>query len=192
MILLFSMIQLVGRFRPPDLLKKRVRMKIVIEKTGGKLTETSRDIFAEKFRELPDGKHLIESKRVTSTYTPTRYKYYFDAVMWLILQHAGNSLMIISGNEQRHVESTKDVHAVMKLRYNGVTIVDRNTGEVFKLARSTTNLSDRDFIGEYTERIIEEYAGEPHYIEFPDYEEWKLLHKERRWNSYKEQYLTTI
>ena len=169
-------------------------MKFQIEKRDGKFTEVSRSILREKFSELPDGRHLIETKRIVGTYTPTRYKYYFDCVMWMILQSVGDKFLVIDPvtKERRKVASTKDVHEIMKLRYNAVTIVDKETGEVYRVGSTTTNMNDRSFIAEYLPKIQAEYADEPHWIEFPDYEDWKMMHNEGSWNKYKNAFLTTV
>lgn len=138
---------------------------------------TYREIFKEEWAKLPDDDYEITIKRARRGYTTTRYKYYFDCVLYEILIQAGRYYRITNPatGEIRMPNNAIEMHEIMKAIYNPVTV---QVGRVsLVLPGSTTDLSDRDFIGNYLEQIISEHSGPPYLCEIPMYEDWKEMRK---------------
>jgi len=147
----------------------------------GKFTGQSREILKEQFAELSDGQWKITvQKSEHGKFTPTRYKYYFAAVMTAILEKCAGRFQIIdhSTGEQKPPRSTSDIHEIMKGWYNPVTIITPKGS--FTSGETTTGLSDRDFIGGFLETILAEFSGPPYNVEFLDYDEWREMMKAKR------------
>lgn len=159
--------------------------KFHIEKQAGVFTSKSRDALKEQFNALEDGEYeiLIAPKK---GYKATRYKWYFDCVMWQILCEAGRYYRIVNPNtgEERTPVSTVELHTCMKAIYNPVTLTIGNKTRV--IAGTTTDLNDREFLVEYLEQIIADHSGPPYNIQFVTYEEWKSLHASNSWHMVKE------
>ena len=156
------------------------------ERKNGTWTEQSRKVFKNQFKNLPlNGKFKIAVERQDAT--PTRYKYYFDYLCFVILHQAGEFLKFINKEgDLQDMKNTKDVHQYLKMRFNAISIIDKTTGQVFNVARSTLNLSDRDFIGKFSEAIIAEFSAEPYFCDLTlSFEDWKFHHQERNWFAIK-------
>jgi hypothetical protein len=159
--------------------------RIHIEKQDGRMAPASKEVFAEEWAALSDGPWTIDITPGKRGYQPSRYKYYFDAVLWAILEQAGRHYLVtVPGTgEQRPPRNTDEVHMIMKCLYNPVTLqIGRAT---MTLPGSTTDLSDRDFIGNYLEQIMADHMGAPYLVDFVDYELWKAMHKAGEWKEYK-------
>lgn len=161
--------------------------KFVIDKQDARLTQSTRQILIEQIAALEDGVWQIEITPGRRGYTSTRYRYYFDAVLWAILEQAGQHYMQTdaSTGETHRMRNTADLHLLMKMLYNPVTV------QVGRLAMtmpgSTTEMTDREFIGAYMEQIIADHSGPPYLVDFVGYDEWKALHKAGEWSEFKAQ-----
>jgi len=144
-------------------------------------TGQSREILREQFGSLPAGQWKVTIQKVEhGKFTPTRYKYYFSAVMTAILEKCATRFQIIdhSTGEQHPPRSTSDIHEIMKGWYNPVTIITPKGS--FTSGETTTGLSDRDFIGEFLETILAEFSGPPYNVDFLDYDDWREMMKAKR------------
>lgn len=141
------------------------------------MTPHSLQLFSEQWAKCPDGNYTITIEEGKIGYTPTRYKYYFDCVLREILGQAGRffRLTVPNTGEERPPNSTEELHEIMKLVYNPIQV--ECSGQVFTIPGTTTEIRDRDFIGQYVEQIIAEYSGPPYLCEIPSYEEWKEMRK---------------
>ena len=147
---------------------------------GGRFSEQSRAVMREQFLQLMPGDYTITIEPARNgKYTPTRYKYYFAAVMAAILEKCQDRFLITDHftGEQHPPRTTTDIHEIMKLWYNPVTVITPK-GE-FTSGNTTTSLSDRDFIGTYLESILAEFSMPPYGVDFIDYEEWKQQMKNK-------------
>lgn len=82
----YSMMTIWGGMRIKQFLI--MSAKFQIEKVSGQFTQQSRDLLKEQFSTLPDGKHDVLITPAKG-YSPSRYKHYFDSVLWQILNEAG-------------------------------------------------------------------------------------------------------
>jgi len=152
-----------------------------IEKRGGKITQESRPVFAEQVSALPDGWHKVtitESK--PGAYTPTRYRYYFGVMLPAILEKCADRFLMIdqATAEQKTVRNTTDLHECLKVMYNPVTVITPRGA--YTTGGTTTNLADRDFIGEYLETIYSDFSQPPYNVEFRDKDEWRAEMKGKK------------
>ena len=140
---------------------------------GHAYTGQSRDIMADQFGLLEQGRYKVVIEKVGAYERPTRYKFYFACIMAAILEKCADRFQIINPRtgETSPPRTTEDVHEIMKAMYNPVTILTpkgaTNSGG------TTTNLSDGEFINEYTETIMAEFSAPPYNVEFLDAETWK-------------------
>lgn len=88
--------------------------------------------------------------------------------------------------EQRTPRDTTELHECMKAIYNPVTLTVGNKTRV--IAGTTTDLNNKEFIGEFLESIISDHSGPPYNIEFIGYEDWKELHRANAWINFKNTY----
>jgi hypothetical protein len=163
--------------------------KIDIQKKDGKMTSESRVLLAKYWDEQPDGDYEWLIKRTTSG--SSRYKFYFDAVMYSILVQAGHffqMVVFVDGKPvTRLAETVQDIHLIMKMKYNPMEIVDIDTGEAHRVPCSTTVMNDSDFIGRYEEQIIADFSGPPWFVDFITFDQYKELKKKAEWKSFKDQ-----
>jgi len=162
--------------------------KFTIETDGITFTEKSRAILKEQFGALPLGRYDVLITPTKDNYTATRYKHYFDSVLWQILNQAGRFYLIVnpSTGEQRTPRDTTELHECMKAIYNPVTLTVGNRTRV--IAGTTTDLNNKKFLGEYLEQIIADHSGPPYNIEFISYQDWKELHRANAWINFKQTY----
>lgn len=146
------------------------------------MPQKSRQVFRDQWDALPDGEYTVTIEPGGKSYRPSRYKYYFDSVMFEIIRQAGKHFKVTNHNtgEIRDVKNTEEMHEIMKATYNPITV--QAGRRVFVLPGTTTDLNDREFIGTYLEQIMSDLASPPYLVEFVDYEGWKAL---RRANAYK-------
>lgn len=162
--------------------------KFKIEKIDGKWTEKSRKDHSEQMNALPDGLHEILIQPAKEGYSPTRYKHYFDSVLWQILNEAGKQYLIVnpSTGEERNPANTTELHECMKAIYNPIMLTVNGKSRV--IAGTTTDLNNREFIGQFLEQIIADHSGPPYNIQFIGYEDWKELHRANAWINFKNTY----
>ena len=165
--------------------------KFDIETNGVTFTDKSRTTLKEQFdliRSQP-GRYDVSITPAKDKRTATRYKHYFDCVLWQILNEAGQHYRIIDlkTGEERRPRNTQELHdVVMKPTYNKVLIMTPTQSML--VAGSTTELSDREFLRDYLEQIIADHSGPPYLIEFISYEDWKGLHAANAWGNFKNTY----
>lgn len=153
-----------------------------IEKQNGAMPPKSRKEFREQWDALPDGEYRVTIEEDGNSYRPSRYKYYFDSVLFEILRQAGRFFRVTNPatGEIRDIRTEAELHEVMKGIYNPIMVSAGR--QVFVMPGTTTELNDREFIGNYMEQILSDFAGPPYLVEFVDYEGWKAL---RRAGMYK-------
>lgn len=158
----------------------------------GKMSETSREIFREQFAALETGQYFVQFKpHKTARFTATRYKWWFDCVLGLALpkvrQHFG---MADKHGEVSYPATVEQLHEILKLIYNPVTIVRADGGIIKTIGYTTTRMSDSDFINEFCEQIIADFSGAPYYAfpdtGCPDREEWADMYNTGEWHSFKQ------
>ncbi len=161
--------------------------KFDIEKSNGVLANHSREIFKEQFDSLGDGKYTILISPAKG-YRPSRYKYYYDSVLWQILNEAGQHYKIVNPDtgEQRKPRNTAELHTCIKAIYNPVMLTVNGKSRV--IAGTTTDLTDTEFLGKYLEQIIADHSSPPYLIEFISYQDWKELHRANVWINFKQTY----
>lgn len=165
--------------------------KFDIETNGVTFTDKSRTTLKEQFdliRSQP-GRYDVSITPAKDKRTATRYKYYFDCVMWQILNECGNMYQTLDPKtgELTTPKNTEDMHWCMKCLYNRKVLIVN--GEAFPVAASTTDMSDTEFIGKFLEaNIIPDHSGPPYLIEFISYEDWKGLHAANAWKHFKNTY----
>jgi len=165
--------------------------KFTIETDGIVFTEKSRAALKEQFGALTIGRYDVLITPAKDNYTATRYKYYFDCVMWQMLNEVGEMYQILDPKtgEVKTPQNTDDMHYCMKCIYHRKVLIVN--GEAFQITGSTTEMNDRDFIGNFLEKkIIPDHSGPPYNIEFISYQDWKELHRANAWTNFKQTYKT--
>lgn len=162
--------------------------KFTIETDGVTFTEKSRKELKEQFGMLPSGRYEVSITPAKDRYTASRYKYYFDCVLWQILNEAGKHYLIVNPKtgEERNPVNTTELHECMKAIYNPVMLTVNGKSRV--IAGTTTDLNDTEFIKKFMEQIIADHSGPPYLIEFISYEDWKGLHAANAWHNFKKNY----
>lgn len=165
------------------------KAKFYGRKENGNYSEVHREIMKEMiFDNTPDAYfEFTVTERQEVNYTATRYKYYFDCVMYLALLFRGDRFCFINSEtgEQTRPRTTEEMHECYKLEFNSVLVMSKKTGNIYKTAKSTRGLSDRDFIGQYTDEILMDIFESGKVEDVPTYEEWKEMHKNNKWKSFK-------
>ena len=163
--------------------------KFQIEKDDtGKFTPESLRVHKEQMGLLPAGKKYDVLVTPAKGYRPKRYSFYFDSVLWQILNDAGHHYEIVNPDtgEQRKPRNTTELHTCMKAIYNPVMLSVNGKSRV--IAGTTTDLNDSEFIKGFMEQIIADHSGPPYLIEFISYEDWKGLHAANAWQNFKKTY----
>ena len=163
--------------------------KFQIEKDdAGKFTPESLHVHKEQMGLLAAGKKYDVLVTPAKGYRPKRYAYYFDSVLWQILNEAGKHYLIVnpSTGEERNPVNTTELHQCMKAIYNPVMLSVNGKSRV--IAGTTTDLNDSEFIKGFMEQIIADHSGPPYLIEFISYEDWKGLHAANAWQNFKKNY----
>lgn len=161
--------------------------KFTIETDGVAFTGKSRKELKEQFGALTLGRYDVLITPAKG-YRPTRYKYYYDSVLWQILNEAGKHYLIVnpSTGEERNPVNTTELHECMKAIYNPVMLSVNGKSRV--IAGTTTDLNDSEFLGKYLEQIIADHSSPPYLIEFISYQDWKELHRANAWINFKQTY----
>lgn len=159
--------------------------KFQIETDGIAFTDKSRAILKEQFGALSLGRYDVSITPAKDGYRPTRYRFYYDCVLWHILNKAAKYYRIVNPRtgEQTQPKTTEELHGIMKWIYNPIQI--SSDGDVTVIAGTTTDLNDEEF-SEYMENIIVDHSGPPYNIDFIMYEEWVQMHKRGQWKHYKD------
>lgn len=165
---------------------------LISKQDNGKLSETSREIFREQFDALEPGQYFVQFKpHKPARFTATRYKWWFDCVLGLALpkvrQHFG---MADRHGQITYPDTVEQLHHILKIVYNPVTIVTADGTGIRTVGQSTTGMPDKDFIGEFAEQIIADFSGAPYYAfpdtGCPDREEWADMYNTGEWHSFKQ------
>ena len=160
---------------------------------SGKMAEHSREVFKEQFAALESGLYLVAIEPFKERrFSPTRYKWWFDCVLGLALpkvrQHFG---MIDRHGQVRYPDTVKQLHDILKLIYNPVTIVMADGGMLKTIGYTTREMPDNEFLNEFAEIIIADLSGAPYYAfpdtGCPDRNEWAEMRKAGEWVNFKKQ-----
>jgi hypothetical protein len=126
--------------------------------TGNKLNPVSREILAEQFKAMLEKGGNWYIRILRSSYTPTRYKYLFGCVYLTALPNVADLLHIVEFQDgeykTRPIETTSELHDLMKWKYAAVEVMDPTTGDVTRLPVSTTQFEDAKFYSEFEEQVI--------------------------------------
>ena len=152
------------------------------EMVAGKVAPDTRQYFADAISSLSDGWYNAHIKPVKTTYTSTRYKYWFGHVMETILMTCGRFFEVLEGDAWRPARTTDEIHEVLKQKYNPIMI--RTPFGIYTASNTTTALSDRDFINQFEEAVIIEFSQPPYGCDFMSREEYALMMKERKKQSF--------
>jgi hypothetical protein len=136
---------------------------------------------------------MINAVQTTGTYNSTRYKYWFDCVLGLALPRVRDFFAMADSNAQMHTPDTvEQLHAILRVIYNPLTIVSAATGKVTTIGQTTTMLPDSRFINEFSETIIADLSGPPYYAfpdtGCPDRQEWADMRKAGEWEHFKKEW----
>lgn len=147
---------------------------------GTQFTGQSREILKDQIEALGQGRYKVVIEKVGAYERPTRYKFYFGVVMAAILEKCADRFQIINPRtgETSPPRTTEDIHEIMKAMFNPVMIMTPRG--VTNSGGTTTNLSDRDFINEYSEEIMAEFSHPPYNVEFLDPDTWREMMKAKR------------
>lgn len=150
--------------------------KIHIRKENGRLDPVSREIVLEAIRNAPDGRYDLILQGRPEGYSATRYRYYFGHIVTAILLTCSEKFRIVAPNgEMRTPQTVEEMHEVLKFYYNPVTIITPKGH--FTTGKSTTGISDRDFVQTYLESIMADFSQPPYNVEFITREEWAEIMK---------------
>ena len=134
---------------------------LISKRPDGKLSETSREIFREQFAALEPGMYR---------------------------QHFG---IADRHGQITYPDTVEQLHHILKIVYNPVTIVTADGTGIRTVGQSTTGMPDKDFIGEFAEQIIADFSGAPYYAfpdtGCPDREEWADMYNTGEWHQFKQQ-----
>ena len=152
----------------------------ITKNKGHNYTGQSREIMAEQFGGLPEGRYKVVIEKVGAYERPSRYKWYFSVLMASILDKCADRFQIQNPRtgETSPPRTTADIHEIMKAIYNPVIVITHKG--VTNSGGTTTNLSDSDFINEYSEEIMAEFSAPPFNVEFLDPETWREQMKAKR------------
>lgn len=156
-----------------------------VEIEKGKVKDKYRKYLGQIVSTLEDGEYKIGFEKKGKRSNATRYKFYFDCIMAFALPKASKVYQILKKGHPEPISTTGELHFVMKVLFNPVSIIDQQSGEVITNGASTVTMSDKEFIGEFSEQVIAHFASEPFFIEFPTFEEWGQLYREGLWHDLK-------
>ena len=155
--------------------------KLRFTKFNGDLTAESKKDFRVLIDSMPDGTFNLIAEQVNVNYKSTRYKYYFDCVLNVLLRNCSELYKIIDyeTGELKHPRNTDDFHWIMKSQYNSITII--GNGKAWRQPNTTRKMSDKEFY-QYIDTIIQEHSGPPFNCEFPTPPEYAQLKKSGHWD----------
>lgn len=148
-----------------------------IEKLATGLKPESKDVLVQAVRELPEGNYRVVFEEMKRGYTPTRYKYYFGHVLQVILLTCGKDFTIWEDGAFVPVRTVEQVHFGLKMKY--CTQLIMTPFGAYTVAKSTTELTDSDFINQFEEQIIAEFSAPPFGCDFMDRQSWAEMMKNR-------------
>lgn len=156
-------------------------MELIIqfEKPNGPLHPFSQEILKESFDKARAKGGRWNIRMTQRQYTPGRYKYLFDCVYGLALPYVSHRFKIVKGGVEKSIEKVEQLHHFMKEKFCKVDVIDSETGEMYSIAASSTELDDPDFYQVFEEQVICELTELGAYGETgcPDREEWAELKK---------------
>lgn len=155
------------------------------EMVSGKVAPDTRQNFADAIAQLPDGWHNAHIKPLKTTYTSTRYKYYFGHVMETILMTCARFFEVLEGETLRAARTTTEIHEVLRQKHNQVMV--RTPFGIFIGGKSTTGLSDSDFISKYEEAIIIQFSEPPYGCDFMSREQYAAMMKAKKRQEFPQQ-----
>lgn len=117
--------------------------------TDGILKISNRRFFDADLKTMPDGSVNITIERKSRKRSNQQNAYYWGVIIPLCKR---------GFNDLGHDLNDEDTHTFLKSKFNALDIVFEDTGEVFPLGRSTTEMDTIDFMM-YVEKI-QQFAAE--------------------------------
>lgn len=153
----------------------------ITKNEGHNYTGQSREIMAEQFGGLPEGRYKVTVEEdKPGGYTATRYRFYFGVVLAAILEACRDMFQIIdhATGERKPLRNTTDLHEALKMMYNPISVITPHGA--FTTGGTTTSLNDREFIGQFMEQIQADFSQAPYNVNFVDADEWRAAMKAKR------------
>lgn len=121
-----------------------------------KLKQAFRELYDQIEARLTDKSKTfkIEAKE---QYKGARYRRYFGYVVRPIFESKILEVAAVHGDVLWTL-TYENVHEYLKLVYCGIEVVDKTTGEMQVISRSTKELDDYNFIATYEEKIKADFA----------------------------------
>lgn len=117
--------------------------------TDGILKISNRRFFDADLKTMPDGSVIVTIERKSRKRSNQQNAYYWGVIIPLCKR---------GFNDLGHDLNDEDTHTFLKSKFNALDIVFEDTGEVFPLGRSTTEMDTIDFMM-YVEKI-QQFAAE--------------------------------
>lgn len=117
--------------------------------TDGILKISNRRFFDADLKTMPDGSVMVTIERKSRKRSNQQNAYYWGVIIPLCKR---------GFNDLGHDLNDEDTHTFLKSKFNALDIVFEDTGEVFPLGRSTTEMDTIDFMM-YVEKI-QQFAAE--------------------------------
>lgn len=137
---------------------------------SGRIVESTRESLAKAIRNLPDGQYEVAFHPMRA-FRPGRYKYYWSYLLRTIMQFERPMVTVRNTGETRPA-SVQEFHDFLKVKMNGVEIIDPDTGECVRVGLSTTELDDGEFISRYEEEIAAFFIDRHTNMELLSRSEW--------------------
>ncbi len=117
--------------------------------SDGILKISNRRFFDADLKTMPDGSVIVTIERKSRKRSNQQNAYYWGVIIPLCKR---------GFNDLGHDLNDEDTHTFLKSKFNALDIVFEDTGEVFPLGRSTTEMDTIDFMM-YVEKI-QQFAAE--------------------------------
>lgn len=111
--------------------------------SDGILKISNRRFFDADLKTMPDGSVIVTIERKSRKRSNQQNAYYWGVIIPLCKR---------GFNDLGHDLNDEDTHTFLKSKFNALDIVFEDTGEVFPLGRSTTEMDTIDFMM-YVEKI---------------------------------------
>lgn len=125
--------------------------------SSGILKVSNRRFFDADLKTMPDCDVNITIEKRSRKRTTQQNRYYWGVVVMLCKR---------GFNDLGHDLNDEDTHTFLKSKFNALDLIFEDTGEVFPLGRSTTEMDTIDF-NLYIEKI-QQFAAQTLNIEIPD------------------------
>lgn len=134
-----------------------IKIEYTAEKKGDVLKVRNRKVMQEAIRQLPNGLYEIEIRRKRSKRSVFQNRYYFGVCVAMIRDRF---------KELGHEVDSEMTHEFLKARYLYTEIVDENSGEIYKLPKSSKDLTKAEFMDFIAQ--VQKFAAETLDTVIPD------------------------